>query len=239
MQLPNFPKDPNDWYFLGGVGFAVASLGAERIMPAVNAVVSYSAGLDRVCLLPDSQVHVVMWTGLSFAGGMLFRWITGGIFSTSEGVRTLVRMLVNKEVNIEVSDSTLREKAQKEWNEKHPDGFNKVDRTAVDKAKAGMVMNTSTVDMPKMNVQKHFFECVLRMYDLDPVGQSKVDMTEDTWHTRRKLLTQAQLKFIKDEAKSYGAFKRRHSGTKAPFVVADRGLVEKLYKDGFPDALPH
>lgn len=194
----NFPKEPRDWYV------------------ALAASCSISGFVVSQSFLPTWDVKTMFWVAQFFGVTSLARWFVGGVWSDVDNARTVLKIMLNKEV---IQDKSFEEAKQRAKQE----GMNPVDRSQMGNTKPAFAQ---TVEMPKLNLQSHFFTCVLRSYDLDPQKQSQVDITEKLWVIDRKMFSQKPFQNMVRKAEEAGAFKRKYRGPKAPRIVADRGVVE-------------
>lgn len=227
-------KNENDWYLFFGLLLCAFGLGVNQLFPVLYALILWGTGVS--CPAPDYQIKTAFFIFETLGLLVVVRWIGSSMWTDVSNSHTLLKMRLSAEGG-EESDEARRVREAVERGKKQ-DGFISVDRPAIEKAKSGMMVSAQVVEMPRLNVQQSFFASILVSYDMDPEGQSKVDLTEDTWVTRRKRFTQTQLQNMKRRAELYGALKRRHKGKRAPFVVADRARVDYLARNDFPDSLP-
>jgi hypothetical protein len=202
----NYPKNPNDLYLFGGLFLSAIGVGIYDKFPAA-----------------DFTVRAGFWVSEFWAGVLAVRWVGAAVLSDVDNARTMLKIRLNTE--------TVEPKPQEE---KPAEGYTPINRPLVNSMKTAMATNMTAVDMPTLNLQTHFFTVILKQYDLDPVGQSKVDVTETRWARERKVFSQTQLSNMKIRAKEIGAFKRESDAKRSRFLVADRAIVEWLTKNPLP-----
>lgn len=194
------------------------------------AVACSLGGFYEIRHLPYGWDTVTMfWVGQFFGSGVLVRWIAGGVYSD------VIKARMEVAANAPVSEERAKSNEQAKELAKGWDGFRPLNRSLI----PAMVTNQQTVEMPKLSYQTHFWTCVLRAYDMDPKGQSKVDLSETTWVTTRRMFSQKPFAEMKRRAAAAGALRRKDGRRNSQFVVADRGRVEWLAAGNtLPDTSP-
>jgi hypothetical protein len=165
-------------------------------------------GVAKNFPLPDWTVQAGFWIPQLFAATALVRWVGASVWSDVDRARTLLSMRLQNET----SQDERKEPAA---------SFTAIDRSEL----SAMITNPQIVELPKLNIQTHFFTCILRSYDLDPIRQSQVDMTETLWVKQRGMFAQIPFRVMKDRAVDCGAFKRKNSNKNAPYIVASRNML--------------
>jgi len=92
---------------------------------------------------------------------------------------------------------------------------------------------TQVVEMPAFNAEQIFAKDVLGMYDMDPVTQEHVDLTEEKWVIQKKRFSQKPFANMKKKWEDFGLLERANANKNAKFIVKSRLAVE-LVASGKP-----
>jgi hypothetical protein len=89
------------------------------------------------------------------------------------------------------------------------------------------------VEMPAFNHERIFAKDILEMYDLDPVTQKHVDLTEERWVVSTKRFSQKPFANMKKKWEQYDLLERANSNKNAKFIVKSR-IAVALVASGNP-----